>query len=140
MGVLLYYNSVLFYQSLPVFTYIYLYLPHISTYFKRIYTYFYIFSCIFLLISTYLPHKCGILPQFSTKVWYYCTTIVCCFTKVSAHARGPIIPHHMCTIYTIGRIWTCMVGGVTYLHKRWDIFINMYQETWYISYMYQMYQ
>merc|ERR1712030_209933 len=51
------------------------YLPHISTYFKHIYTYLYIFSCIFLLISTYLPQKCGILPQFSTKVWYYCTTV-----------------------------------------------------------------
>merc|ERR1711936_197104 len=42
---------------------------HISTYFH---VYFYIFSCIFLLISTYLPQKCGILPQIATKV--------CCFT------------------------------------------------------------
>merc|ERR1711936_636718 len=38
---------------------------HISTYFH---VYFYIFSCIFLLISTYLPQKCGILPQITTKV------------------------------------------------------------------------
>merc|ERR1712215_94805 len=80
--VLLYYTSVLFYQSLLVFTYIhldystqstyfYLYLPiftyiyhiflpilnifiHISTYFYIFTTYFYLFSCIFLHIFMYI--------------------------------------------------------------------------------------
>merc|ERR1712030_155760 len=85
-------------QILLVYLYIFtatpnLFLPilnifmHISTYFH---VYLYLFSCIFLLISTYLPQKCGIfatdchksvlfyyrlpqkcgiLLQFDTKVW-----------------------------------------------------------------------
>merc|ERR1712236_93342 len=73
-------------MGLSIFTYIYHIFLAILNIFIYIYTYFhvyfYIFSCIFLLISTYLPQKCGILPQFSTKVWYYCTTIVCCFTNI----------------------------------------------------------
>ena len=48
-------------------------------------TYFHVYFYLFLHIYLDLPQKCGILLQFTTKVWYYCTTIL---TKVSDRKPG----------------------------------------------------
>merc|ERR1712082_298276 len=78
--------------------YLYLYLTYLDIFscmfipifnifrhiFMYIYTYFHVYFYLFLHISTYfyhksvvfyssLPHKCGILLQIATKVWYFTT-------------------------------------------------------------------
>merc|ERR1712082_459544 len=47
--------------------------------FMYIYTYFHVYFYLFL----HIYHKSvAFYHSLAQKVWYYCTTIVCCFTKV----------------------------------------------------------
>merc|ERR1712208_283193 len=82
--------------------------PHISTYFKHIYTYFYIFSCIFLLISTYLPH-------ISTYFHVYFYIISCIFLLISTYIYL-YLPH----------ISTYFKHIYTYFHVYFYLFLHIY--------------